>query len=105
MEISSRIDVEFFEIGIGLFFGLAALLEDNCYFDWEIMLKRLSKIEDFVILFLFVFGLILPVVRTSSLLLLVLLPIRFLFSNGIFSIVKAILLNKYIVRWSEFILC
>ena len=62
------------------------------------MLKRLSKIEDFVILFLFVFGLILPVVRTSSLLLLVLLPIRFLFSNGIFSIVKAILLNKYIVR-------
>lgn len=62
------------------------------------MLKQLSRIEDFVILFLFVFGLILPLVRTSSLLLLILLPIRFLFCNGAYAMVKEILLNKYIVR-------
>lgn len=77
---------------------MGATSEDKCCFDKEIMLKQLSKIEDLIILFLFIFGLMLPVVRTSSLLLLVLLPLRFVFSNGILSIVKAILLSKYILR-------
>lgn len=60
--------------------------------------RHLAKFECFVYLFLYIFGLQLPVVRTSSLLLLILLPVRFLFLKGGFNIVKQIFLHPYVVR-------
>ena len=59
---------------------------------------HLAKFECFVYLFFYIFGLQLPVVRTSSLLLLVLLPIRFLFLRGGFDIAKRMFLHPYVVR-------
>ena len=60
--------------------------------------KHLAKFECFVYLFLYIFGLQLPVVRTSSLLLLVLLPIRFLFLKGEFNFVRQMFLHPYVVK-------
>lgn len=57
-----------------------------------------SKTENFVYLFLYIFGLFLPVVRTSSLLLLIILPIRFLFAKGIFSLFYKLLSTKYVYK-------
>ena len=63
-----------------------------------IICRRLSKMEDFVYLFLYIFSLQLPVVKTSSLLLVILLPLRFLFCRGCFGIVKQIFGNRYVVK-------
>ena len=57
-----------------------------------------SVIEDVVLVFLYFFGLIIPVFSTTSLLLLFVLPIRFLFEKGCFLISRKILFSRYITR-------
>lgn len=58
----------------------------------------ISIVEDILIVFLYFFGLIIPIFRTSSLLLLFILPIRLLFEPESVSIVKNIIASKYIVK-------
>lgn len=62
------------------------------------ILDYISIVEDILIVFLYFFGLIIPIFRTSSLLLLFILPIRLLFEPESVSIVKNIIASKYIVK-------
>ena len=60
--------------------------------------RYLSHFECFVYLFLYVFGVLLPVIRTSSLLLGIVLPLRFLFMRGGFDIAKKMIMHPYVVK-------
>lgn len=58
----------------------------------------LTKTESFIYLFLYIFGLQLPIVRSSSLLLLIWLPLRFLLFKGAFHLTKRFLFDPYVVK-------
>lgn len=62
------------------------------------IIDHISVVEDILIVFLYFFGLIIPIFRTSSLLLLFILPIRLLFEPKSVSTVKYIIASKYIVK-------
>ncbi len=59
-------------------------------------ISRLSILEDILIVFLYVFGLVLPIIHSSSILLLIILPIRLLFTKGSLKQLSHFLINRYI---------
>lgn len=59
------------------------------------MLRAFSIIEDFVIVFLYVFGLELPVIGSSSILLFLILPFRLLCINNGWKTLSKIVKNRY----------
>ncbi len=61
------------------------------------MLRIFSIIEDFIIVFLYVFGLELPVIRSSSILLILVLPFRLLCIKNGYNTLSKIVKSRYFV--------